>query len=102
MRNLKKHQSLEEQMHFVCDKCYYQFAYSHPTEAEKLTEQINSIKNLYDNKVLDEKDYHDLLKILISLYIGNEVTAKINYKMTSILRHKLSPHRILESLALAQ
>ena len=100
MRNLKKHQSLEEQMHFVCDKCYYQFAYCHPTEAERLTKQVDDIKALYDKKVLGEEAYHDLLTLVISLYIGNQVSATINTKVNSAIREKLSPYRILESLAL--
>jgi hypothetical protein len=101
MRNLKKHQSLEEQMHFVCDKCYYQFASSRPTQAEKLTSQIESIKRLYDDNIISEETYHHLLKVLISMYIGNQVTTTISYRLSSILRDRLSPHRILESLALA-
>lgn len=100
MRNLKKHQSLEEQMHFICDKCYYQFAYCHPTEAERLTKQVDDIKALYDKKILGEEAYHELLTLVISLYIGNQVSATINIKLNSAIREKLSPYRILESLAL--
>lgn len=100
MRNLKKHKSLEEQMHFICDKCYYQFAYCQPTEAERLTKQVDDIKALYDKKILGEDAYHELLTVVISLYIGNQVSATINTKLNSAIREKLSPYRILESLAL--
>lgn len=88
-------------MHFVCDKCYYQFAHSRPNQAEKLTSQIESIKRLYDDNVISEEMYHHLLKVLISIYIGNQVTTTVNYKLSAILRDRLSPHRILEALALA-
>lgn len=101
MRNLKKHQTLEEQMRFICDKCYYQFAYCHPTEAERLTKQVDDIKALYDRKILGEEAYHDLLTLVISFYIGNHVSATINSKLNSAISDKLSPHRMLESLALA-
>jgi len=101
MRTLKKHKSLEEKGHFVCDKCYYQFAHSKPSAAEELTKQIDSVKSFYDKKLITEVQYHDLLKLLISLYIGNQVTARVNDRLNSIFREKFSPHRILESLALA-
>lgn len=100
MRNLKKHQSLEEQMHFVCDKCYYQFAYCHPTEAGTLTKQVDDIKDLYEKKILSEEAYHALLTLVISLYIGNQISATINTSLSSAIREKLSPRRILDSLAL--
>lgn len=101
MRSLKKHRSLEEQMHFICDRCYYQFATSHPVEAENFTKQIESVKALYDQKLISEDAYHDLLKLLISVYIGNRVSTTVSRRLSSILYERLSPHRILESLALA-
>ena len=101
MRTLKKHTSLEEKGHFVCDKCFYQFAHSQPSAAEELTKQIDTVKSVYDKKLISEDQYHELLKLLISLYIGNQVTAKVNDRLNSVFREKFSPRRILESIALA-
>lgn len=101
MRNLRKHQTLEDQMHFICDKCYYQFAVHRPDEAASFTRQIENIKSLYDKHVISEGVYQELLKLTISVYIGNQVTATVSDKLNSVLRERLSPRRILESLALA-
>jgi hypothetical protein len=103
MRTLKKHQSLEEKGkgHFVCDKCFYQFAYSQPSAAQELTKQIDAVKSLYDQHLIKEDQYHELLKVLISVYIGKRVADSVNDRLSSVLRERLSPHRILESLALA-
>jgi hypothetical protein len=98
---VKKHKSLEEKGHFVCDKCFYQFAHNQPSAAEELTKQIDTVKSVYDKKLISEDQYHELLKLLISLYIGNQVAATVNDRLNSVFREKLSPHRILQSLALA-
>jgi hypothetical protein len=92
---VKKHKSLEEKGHFVCDKCFYQFAHGQPGEAETLTKQIESVKLLYDKKLIGEEQYHDLLKLLISVYIGTKVTTTVTSKFESIFREQLSPERLL-------
>gem|GEM_PF-2817224 len=88
-------------MHFVCDQCYYQFACSQPARAEELTRQVETVKRIYDHKLLSEAAYHDLLKLLISAYIGNQVATSVSHRINLSLNQKLSPHRILESLAFA-
>jgi len=95
MQKLKKHHSLEEKGHFVCDKCYYQFVCSQPIKAEEFTKQIDSVKSLYDKKLLPEHEYHDLLRLLISVYISNQVTKTVTCKFDSIFREQLSPERLL-------
>src|SRR5260370_39702503 len=99
IRSSMKAKSLENNLYFVCEKCRYQLAHRQMREPGKFVDSVKAIKALYDERMLGQEAYHDLLRLAISIYVANEVSTSICDKLDSALTEKLSPDRFLEALA---
>jgi hypothetical protein len=65
----------------------------------RLSDSVNDLTKLYDSKFLDEKAFNDLLKLVISAYVANQVSSAVTGKLDTLFSRKLSPDHLLEPLA---
>jgi hypothetical protein len=98
MRSSTKRKSPEQNSYFICEKCRYQFAYRQMSNPKRFRNSVREIKSLYDQKILGQEAYQDLIRLIISAYVTNEISTNVCEQLDVALTEKLSPDRFLQAL----